>query len=135
MPIAGVLRECFAPFSAIDADRIQPRHHAELTISNNAFLLRIGAKPCVMIAPVFSHGTDMKSIRLFCFSLFCLAFFGNAAASDFEAALSSETAQFTFRSDSSVIGWGGSDLALGLFYNEDSDFIFQASLLQMRQPS
>lgn len=58
-----------------------------------------------------------------------------ASANDFEAALSSETAQFTFRSDSSLIGWGGSDLAFGLFYNEDSDYVFQASLMQMRQAS
>ncbi len=58
-----------------------------------------------------------------------------ASANDFEAALSSETAQFTFRSDSSLIGWGGSDLAFGLFYNEESDYVFQASLMQMRQAS
>ncbi len=77
----------------------------------------------------------MKLLRLTSLSLFCLTLFGNAAASDFEAALSSETAQFTFRSDSSVIGWGGSDLGVGLFYNEDSDVVFQASLLQMRQAS
>ena len=56
-------------------------------------------------------------------------------ANDFEAALSSETAQFTFRSDSSLIGWGGADLALGLFYNDDDDYVFTGSLLQMRQPS
>ena len=60
---------------------------------------------------------------------------GPAVANDFEAALSSETAQFTFRSDSSMIGWGGSDLAFGLFYNEESDFMLQASLMQMRQAS
>ena len=77
----------------------------------------------------------MKFIRLFCLSLFCLTFYGHAAAADFEAALSSETAQFTLRSDSSVIGWGGSDLGLGLFYNEDDDIIFTGSLLQMRQAS
>ena len=58
-----------------------------------------------------------------------------ASANDFEVALSSETAQFTFHSDSSLIGWGGSDLALGLFYNNDSDYVAQASLLQMRQAS
>lgn len=58
-----------------------------------------------------------------------------SAANDFEAALSSETAQFTFRSDSSVIGWGGSDLAFSLFYNEESDFVLQGSLMQMRQAS
>lgn len=59
----------------------------------------------------------------------------NAAANDFEAALSSETAQFTFRSDSSLIGWGGADLALGFFYNDNDDYVFTGSLLQMRQPS
>lgn len=58
-----------------------------------------------------------------------------AQASDFEAALSKETAQFTFRSDSSVVGWGGADLGLGFFYNEESDVIGHFSLLQMRQPS
>ncbi len=56
-------------------------------------------------------------------------------ASDFEAALSSKTAQFTFRSDSSVIGWGGADLSLGFFYNEESDVIAQVGLMQMRQAS
>jgi hypothetical protein len=64
-----------------------------------------------------------------------LAFISAANANDFEAALSKETAQFTFRSDSSLIGWGGADLALGLFYNDDSDIIAQGSLVQMRQPS
>lgn len=56
-------------------------------------------------------------------------------ASDFEAALSSETAQFTFRSDSSVIGWGGAELGVGLFYNDKSDFAGQFSLMQRRQSS
>jgi hypothetical protein len=77
----------------------------------------------------------MKSFRSSCFSLLVLASISAVNASDFEAALSSDTAEFTFRSDSSVIGWGGSDLALSLFYNDDSDFIGQASLIQMRQAS
>ena len=76
----------------------------------------------------------MKSFRLASLMLLCL-FASTTNAGDFEAALSSETAQFTFRSDSSVIGWGGSDFALGLFYNEDDDFILQAGLMQMRQAS
>ena len=59
----------------------------------------------------------------------------SALANDFEAALSSETAQFTFRSDSSLIGWGGADLGFGLFYNEESDYLMQLSLLQARQAS
>ena len=77
----------------------------------------------------------MKFIRLSHLCLLGLVAISTANANDFEAALSKETAQFTFRSDSSLIGWGGADLALGLFYNDDSDIIAQASLVQMRQPS
>ncbi len=87
-----------------------------------------------MIAPNF-RGAIMKFLRSTCLFLICVSPFGTANASDFEAALSSETAQFTFRSDSSLIGWGGADLALGFFYNETGDFLLQASLLQMRQAS
>jgi len=56
-------------------------------------------------------------------------------ANDFEAALSSETAQFTFHSDSSLIGWGGGELGFGVFYNNDSDFVGQLSIMQRRQAS
>jgi hypothetical protein len=56
-------------------------------------------------------------------------------ANDLEAALTSETAQFTFRSDSSVIGWGGSELALGFFYNDADDYLGQIGLMQRRQAS
>ncbi len=58
-----------------------------------------------------------------------------AFANDFEAALTSETAQFTFRSDSSLIGWGGAELGMGLFYNDASDYLTQFSLMQRRQSS
>lgn len=54
-------------------------------------------------------------------------------ANDFEAALTSETAQFTFRSDSSLIGWGGAELGIGLFFNEASDYVGLFSLMQRRQ--
>ena len=77
----------------------------------------------------------MKFIRLSYIFLLGLAAMSSANANDFEAALSKETAQFTFRSDSSLIGWGGADLALGVFFNDDDDIIGQASLIQMRQPS
>ena len=77
----------------------------------------------------------MKPIRLFSAGLLLFAAANGVGANDFEAALSKETAQFTFRSDSSLIGWGGADLSFGLFYNEESDFILQAGLLQMRQAS
>ncbi len=88
-----------------------------------------------MIARIFYHGLPMKLIRLTYFCILGFATISAASANDFEAALSSETAQFTFRSDSSLIGWGGSDLELGLFYNDESDFVAQASLLQLRQAS
>ena len=77
----------------------------------------------------------MKSFRISYFFLLVIASITVTNASDFEAALSSDTAEFTFRSDSSLIGWGGADLALGLFYNDESDLIGQASLMQMRQAS
>ena len=75
----------------------------------------------------------MKSTFSSCLGLLLLA--TAASANDLEVALSSETAQFTFRSDSSIIGWGGSDLGLGFFYNDESDYVLDASLLQMRQAS
>jgi len=77
----------------------------------------------------------MKSFYICCICLLGLSAATLASANDFEAALSKETAQFTFRSDSSLIGWGGSDLAFGFFYNDESDFILDASLMQMRQAS
>ena len=60
---------------------------------------------------------------------------GMAAANDLEAALSSETAQFTLRSDSSIIGWGGAELGVGFFYNDADDYVAQFSLMQRRQAS
>ena len=77
----------------------------------------------------------MKFLRLTCISLLVLATSSPAWASDLEVALSSDTAQFTLRSDSSLIGWGGADLGLGFFYNDESDIVFDASLMQMRQAS
>lgn len=58
-----------------------------------------------------------------------------ASANDLEAALTSETAQFTLRSDSSIIGWGGAELGVGFFYNNDDDYVAQLSLMQRRQAS
>ncbi len=77
----------------------------------------------------------MKAPHLLLFFLFSIGLVSQVQASDFEAVLSSETAQFTFHSDSSLIGWGGADFGVGLFYNEDSDFVVQAELLQARQAS
>jgi hypothetical protein len=77
----------------------------------------------------------MKPILVTCISLFALSCVTHASANDFEAALSTDTAQFTFRSDSSLIGWGGSDLGLGLFYNTDNSLVAEGSLMQMRPAS
>jgi hypothetical protein len=77
----------------------------------------------------------MKASLSACCGILLLASTVQVNASDFEAALSSETAQFTLRSDSSVIGWGGADLALSFFYNDNDDYMFSANLLQMGQPS
>ncbi len=54
-------------------------------------------------------------------------------ANDFEVLLSSETAQFSLYSDSSVVGWGGSDLAVRLLYNDINDVMVQAEILSIRQ--
>lgn len=77
----------------------------------------------------------MKSILLRGLAGCLLLVPGLTLANDFEAALTSETAQFTFRSDSSLIGWGGSELGFGLFYNDISDYVAQLSLMQRRQSS
>lgn len=77
----------------------------------------------------------MKIFRIIVIGLACGGFINHLQANDFEVALSSETAQFTFRSDSSLIGWGGADLGFSLFYNEAEDVLGQMSLMQSRPPS
>jgi len=77
----------------------------------------------------------MKLFLLTCISLFALTSISQARANDFEAALSTKTAQFTFRSDSSLIGWGGADLGVGFFFNDDDSWLVDGSLMQMRQAS
>jgi hypothetical protein len=77
----------------------------------------------------------MKTLRILLVTVTTLFAFSQAQGNDLEIALSSETAQFTVRSDSSLIGWGGADLAFGLFFNEDDDIVGQISLMQSRQAS
>lgn len=77
----------------------------------------------------------MKMSRVIILGLAFCGFSSQLIANDFEIALSSETAQFTFRSDSSLIGWGGADLAFSLFYNEADDILGQVGLMQFRPPS
>jgi hypothetical protein len=77
----------------------------------------------------------MKTLRILLVTVTTLFAFSQAQGNDLEIALSSETAQFMVRSDSSLIGWGGADLAFGLFFNEDDDIVGQISLMQSRQAS
>lgn len=77
----------------------------------------------------------MKTLRILLVTVTTLFAFSQAQGNDLEIALSPETAQFMVRSDSSLIGWGGADLAFGLFFNEDDDIVGQISLMQSRQAS
>ena len=88
-----------------------------------------------MISELFTDNNPMKSNFTRSIFAFLFLFPVLVEANDLEAALSSETAQFTFRSDSSLIGWGGAELGVGIFYNDADDFVGQFSLMQRRQAS
>jgi hypothetical protein len=77
----------------------------------------------------------MKTFRILLITIASLFALSQAQANDLEIALSSDTAQFTVRTDSNVIGWGGAGLAFGLLFNDNDDIIGQISLLQSRQAS
>ncbi|MFT6993115.1 MAG: hypothetical protein ACJASL_005117 [Paraglaciecola sp.] len=77
----------------------------------------------------------MKILQILFVLITYLFSFSQAQANGLEIALSSETAQFTVRADSSLIGWGGADLAFGVFFNDDDDIVGQISLMQSRQAS
>ena len=77
----------------------------------------------------------MKVLRIIVLGLTCGGFVNQLQASDLEIALSSDTAQFTFRSDSSMIGWGGADLGFSLLYNDVDDLLIELSLMQSNAPS
>jgi len=77
----------------------------------------------------------MKVLRIIIIGLACGGFVNHLQASDLEIALSSDAAQFTFRSDSSLIGWGGADLGFSFLYTDADDFLGEFSLMQSSQPS
>ena len=77
----------------------------------------------------------MKTLQILFIVIASLLSFPQVQANGIEIALSSETAQFTVRSDSSLIGLGGADLDFGLFFNDDNDIVGQISLMQSRQAS
>jgi len=77
----------------------------------------------------------MKALRFIILGLACGGFVNLLQASDLEIALSSDAAQFTFRSDSSLIGWGGADLGISFLYTDEDDILGEFSLMQSSQPS
>ena len=77
----------------------------------------------------------MKTIQILFVIITSLLSFSQVQANGLEIALSSETAQLTVRSDSSLIGLGGADLDFGLFFNDANDIVGQISLMQSRQAS
>ena len=77
----------------------------------------------------------MKALRIIILGLTCGGFVNQLQASDLEIALSSDAAQFTFRSDSSLIGWGGADLGLSFLYTDADDLLGEVSLMQTSEPS
>ena len=83
----------------------------------------------------FRRLIPMKMLRLTTLALIFYGLSSQLHANDVELALSKDTAQFTFRSDSSMIGWGGADMAFSLFYNDNNDILGQVGLMQLRPPS
>jgi hypothetical protein len=77
----------------------------------------------------------MKVLRIIVLGLTCGGFVNQLQASDLEIALSSDAAEFTFRSDSSMIGWGGADLGVSLLFNDADDLLVEMSLMQNSVPS
>jgi len=90
---------------------------------------------CYYRRTFFRRLIPMKMLRLTTLALIFCGLSSQIHANDVELALSKDTAQFTFRSDSSMIGWGGADLAFSLFFNDNDDVLGQISLLQLRPPS
>ena len=59
----------------------------------------------------------------------------SSEAADFDIALSEETASLELIADSDVVGVGGADLLLGLFFNEDDDYMGSVGMLAYGLPA
>ncbi len=59
----------------------------------------------------------------------------SSQAADFDIALSEETASLELIADSDVVGVGGADLLLGLFFNEDDDYMGSLGMLAYGAPA
>jgi len=64
-----------------------------------------------------------------------LGVMSSSQATDFDIALSAETASFELTADSGSVGAGGADLLLGLFFNEDSDVMGSLGMLAYGVPA
>ena len=53
----------------------------------------------------------------------------NAPAAGLDLKLSSETAEVTFLTQSATFGYGGADIGIGLFINEQDDFLANGSII------
>lgn len=58
-----------------------------------------------------------------------LLFTTNAPAAGLDLKLSSETAEVTFLTQSATFGYGGADIGIGLFINEQDDFLVNGSII------
>lgn len=73
-------------------------------------------------------------MRKACLLLASLLVTGPVHAAGVDISLSDETANFQFLFDSSSIGYGGADIGIGGFYNEDGDYVAHGNLLVTNNP-
>ncbi len=59
----------------------------------------------------------------------------SSQATDLDIALSEETASLELIADSDIIGVGGADLLVGLFFNEDNDYMGSLGMLAYGVPA
>ncbi|MGD2055158.1 MAG: hypothetical protein PVG45_13740, partial [Gammaproteobacteria bacterium] len=53
----------------------------------------------------------------------------NVSSAGLDLKLSSETAEVTFLTENATFGYGGADIGIGLFINENDDFLVNGSIL------
>lgn len=73
-------------------------------------------------------------MRKVCLLLATMLFGVPAHASGLDISLSDKTANFVFLLDSSSLGYGGADIGLGAFYNENDDWMVTGNLLVSSNP-
>ena len=58
-----------------------------------------------------------------------------AQADGLDISLGSDAAALTYLTDSSSIGYGGADVGVGVFFNEENDYLFNANILVSGKPA